>query len=399
MRIAYVCADSGIPVFGNKGASVHVQEIIRAFRRTGAQVELFAARAGGLAPADLDGIPVHQFAHPAQPDSAMHRENLALAANAQLRRMLQARGPFDLVYERYSLWSYACMEYARDTGIPGVLEVNSPLIEEQAAYRELILRQEAQQVAERAFNSASVLIAVSQEVAEHVKTLTANSDRVHVVPNGVDPGRFSPEASPAYRRRPGEFVVGFAGSLKPWHDVRTLIEAFALLHHTHPNTRLLIVGDGPQRDNILAQLDQHGLRPAAHLTGAVAHETMPGWIASMDAAVAPYRQSDNFYFSPLKLFEYMAAGRAVVASDIGQIRSLITSGETGLLCQPGDASSLAGALETVLTRPVLRQALGEAARQKIDREHTWDSVAQHVLTYAAPEAGQARRGLYGRQLS
>jgi len=392
MRIAYICADPGIPVFGNKGASIHVQEIIRAFRHIGAQVALFAARIGGSAPAGLEDVAVHQLARLTQPNNTAHRENLALAANAQLRHMLQAQGPFDLVYERYSLWSYAGMEYAQGAGIPGVLEVNAPLIDEQLAYRELVSRREAEQVADRAFNSASVLIAVSQEVAAYLTAFTAGHVRVFVVPNGVDPRRFSSAVAPAKPRRANEFVVGFVGSLKPWHDVHTLVEAFALLHQAHPNTRLLIVGDGPLREGVLAQLDQHGLRPFAHLTGAVAHETVPGWIMSMDAAVAPYRRLDNFYFSPLKLFEYMAAGRAIVASDVGQIRSVITAGETGLLCEPGDAQSLADALESVLAKPDLRQTLGEAARQWIGREHTWDSIVQRVLTYAALEFSQAGAG-------
>jgi len=392
MRIAYICADPGIPVFGNKGASIHVQEIIRAFRRIGAQVELFAARIGGSAPAGLEDIAVYKLAHLTPPNNTAHRENMALAANSQLGLMLQAQGPFDLVYERYSLWSYVGMEYAQGAGIPGVLEVNAPLIEEQLAYRKLVARREAEQVAARAFNSASVLIAVSREVADYLTTFTTSHNRVFVIPNGVDPRRFSSTVAPFEPRRANEFVVGFVGSLKPWHDIHTLVEAFALLHQAHPNARLLIVGDGPLRGEILTQLDQHNLRPFAHLTGAVAHEAVPGWIMSMDVAVAPYRRLDNFYFSPLKLFEYMAAGRAIIASDVGQIRSVITAGETGLLCDPGDAQSLAGALESMLAKPALRQALGEAARQWIGREHTWDSIAQRVLTYAALGFGQAGVG-------
>src|SRR5207249_52446 len=109
MRIAYVCADPGVPVFGRKGCSVHVQEVIRAFRRSGADVELFAARADGPLPPELDGVHVHRLpaVRAAAPGiAAVEGLNRALAVG------LSQAAPFDMVYERYSLWSAAAMEHA-----------------------------------------------------------------------------------------------------------------------------------------------------------------------------------------------------------------------------------------------------------------------------------------------
>ena len=164
MRIAYVCADPGIPCFGQKGSSFHVQEIMRAFRSLGAEVDLFATRIDGEAPADMQTIRAHALP-PAPKGDVAKREQMSLAANGELRIALEREGPFALVYERYSLWSFAAMEFARDHGIPGVLEVNAPLIEEQATYRKLVHRIEAEGVAERVFRAASVVVAVSQEMA------------------------------------------------------------------------------------------------------------------------------------------------------------------------------------------------------------------------------------------
>src|SRR5262249_42054172 len=143
MRIAYICADPGVPVFGRKGCSVHLQEILRAFQECGARVELFATRLGGDPPPDLRAVPVHPL--PAVPKGELAaRERAALALNADLdaalRRGTRASGSgrFDLVYERYSLWGQAGMEYAAGVGVPGLLEVNAPLLEEQAEHRGLV---------------------------------------------------------------------------------------------------------------------------------------------------------------------------------------------------------------------------------------------------------------------
>jgi hypothetical protein len=168
MRIAYICADPGVPVFGQKGCSIHVQEVIRSLLRQGVQVELFATRLGGDPPAGLETVTVHQL--PAIPKGEQAaREQAALSANLDLRLALEQEAPFDLVYERYSLWSFTAMEYAQAVGIPGLLEVNAPLIEEQEKHRGLCDRASAQRVAERVFSAATALIAVSEEIKTYLE--------------------------------------------------------------------------------------------------------------------------------------------------------------------------------------------------------------------------------------
>src|SRR5262249_30617732 len=182
MRIAYVCADPGVPVFGQKGCSIHVQEGLRALRRQGAEVELLTNRSDGEPPLDLKSLRVHSLALAPTGDPAS-REQALLAANADLRRVLERVGPFDLVYERYSLWSVAAMEYAQAAGVPGLLEVNAPLIEEQAKYRTLVDRAGAEQVADRVCGAATALIAVSDEVAAYLDQYPAARGRIYVIPN------------------------------------------------------------------------------------------------------------------------------------------------------------------------------------------------------------------------
>lgn len=398
MQIAYICADPGIPVFGQKGCSIHVQEVMRALGRQGARVELFAVRFGGLPAADLAAVVQHPLPPVPKGDLAQ-REAAALAINADLWANLWAEleraGPFDLIYERYSLWSYSAMEFAQTHHIPALLEVNAPLIEEQAQHRGLIDREGAQQAANRAFQAASTLIAVSAEVKQYL-TGWVSGDRVQVIPNGVNHHRFiRPRGVGPGAGGPGSggrwsapetsadtFTVGFVGSLKPWHGLSHLVNAFARLQQRVPEARLLIVGDGPGRGALEAELAQRQLHSVTQLTGAVAPEQIPDLLALMDVAVAPYPASSNFYFSPLKVVEYMAAGLPVVVSDIGQLRHLVVNDVTGLLHPPGDDIALALALEELWRSPSWRHSLGRAAQQHILAHHTWDAVAQQILALA-----------------
>ena len=146
--------------------------------------------------------------------------------------------------------------------------------------------------------------------------------------------------------------------------------------------RLLLVGDGPERAKLEALAAARGLGKSVEFTGGVEAREVPALLASMDAAAAPYPKLSPFYFSPLKVYEYMAAGLAIVASRIGQLEKLLEHGVNGWLILPGDAPELAGALERLQSEPALRARLGEAARELVRREHTWDAVAQRILRLA-----------------
>lgn len=383
MHIAYICADPGVPVFGTKGSSVHVQAVIRAFRTRGARVTLLASRYAAAPPPDLADLPCLALPRPPKGEPA-EREAALLNANQALAATLAELGPVDLIYERYSLWSYAGMEHAANHGVPGLLEVNAPLIVEQARHRTLVDRAGAEGVARRAFAAASALLAVSEGVAAYLRSRPGPTGPIHVVPNGVDP-------RPYLGRRPGQdgqnFTVGFVGTLKPWHGLDTLLAAFALLREQVPAARLLIVGDGPERAACEATIAHLGLDDAVELTGAVAPDAVPALLALMDVATAPYPAMDDCYYSPLKLFEYMAAGLPIVASRIGQVAEVIEHGRSGLLCRPGDPVALAGSLARLERDAGLRARLGAVARASVLREHTWDRVAERIfaLAMAAPQ--------------
>jgi len=390
MRIAYICADRGIPVFGQKGCSIHIQEVIRALTAQGAYVDLFATRLEGDPPPDIENVSLHPLPAVPRGDGAS-REQLALAANHGLHTALVRADSFDLVYERYSLWSFAGMEYADTTGIPGLLEVNSPLIVEQAQHRGLLDRAGAERIAERVFGAAGALIAVSEEVAAYLERYPTARGRIYVVPNGVNPDRFPTGLKPACPAPHGTFTIGFIGKVRPWHGLPVLIEAFAIFRQREPCSRLLIVGEVPKLASLIADLSARGLLEAVHFTGAVDPSQVPGLLASMDAAVAPYPNESDFYFSPLKVYEYMAAGLPVAASRVGQLAQLIEDNVNGLLCPPGNPIALAAALDRLRREPELRVRLGQAARATVLQNHTWEAIARRILHLAGLEPASHSR--------
>jgi glycosyltransferase involved in cell wall biosynthesis len=378
MKVAYINADAEVPVFGMQGCSVHVQEMLIAFLKRGDDVHLFTARLGDDAPSETSGLTVHLLPGVPRVD-AVARETAALAANYALRQMLareSEKGGFDLVYERYSLWSHAGIEFARENQLPSILEVNAPLIEERSSQRTLINRAAAEDVLMRVFRGATLITAISLQLAHILERHPTARGKVHVVPNAVNPQRFALErTSPA----DNGFVVGFVGSLRAWHGLTTLIEGFAKLVDEVPEARLLIIGGGPEREQLDRDIGARNLGPRVHLTGPVPPESVPELLTSVDVAVAPYPPLANFYFSPLKIYEYMAASLPVIASRIGQVQEVIQHDETGILIPPGDANALAHSLIDLYRRPERRARLGEAALRSV-QDHTWDGVVTYVLS-------------------
>ena len=381
LRVAYVSTDPGVPVYGRKGASAHVRAVLTQLVERGHDVHLVAGRVGGTAPAELAGLPVHPL--PAvRGDSPAARERAAREADAHTAAVLgrlHGEAPLDLVYERYALWGRTATAWAAGYGVPSVLEVNAPLPVEAARHRGLVGTEAADAVARAACGAATRVVCVSDPVAEWVRGLGAGRPgAVHTVPNGVDTRRFSP--APV---RPAADVctVGFVGTLKPWHGVADLVRAVALLGAAGPAYRLLLVGDGPERPGLERLVAELGLQGAVELTGALDADQVPAQLARMDVAVAPYPATAGFYFSPLKIYEYLAAGVPVVASDAGHLPALLSSaaGPLGVTYPAGSTVALAAAIDRLRRRPGLRAALAARGRAAAVRDHDWSSVVDRIL--------------------
>ncbi len=382
VRAAYVCSDPGIPVFGRKGASVHVQSVLRVLVQRGAQVHLIAARTGGAVPPGLESVQLHEL--PAVPaGAAPERERAAQRSDAAVAPVLAAladAGSLDLVYERYSLWGRTATAWAAANDIPSVLEVNAALVDEQAAHRVLVDRAGAEAVADAALSAAKVVACVSEPVAAWARSRSRRPERVAVVANGVDPDRVRPAERPVTPAHAVPFTVGFVGTLKPWHGVETLLDALALLHRAQPGAyRLLLVGDGPQAAALAAHAEAAGIEALVERTGSVDPVEVAPLLHRMDLAVAPYPGTAG-YFSPLKVYEYLAAGLPVVASDVGQLPELLDHGRLGVLVEPGRADALASAITDLRADEARRRFLRRATREATVELHGWERVVDRILS-------------------
>ncbi len=369
MRIAYVTVDPGIPVFGTKGASVHIQEVVRELIRRGHDVTVHTTRAGRDIPNDLAGLKVIETRIEADDPGA--RERAQQEVSSRIAARIIADGA-DLVYERYSLFSTTLAEVADATGAVGVLEVNAPLIEEQRTHRVLVDEEAAGNALARQVAAATATIAVSDPVRDWVRERTG-SDRVHTVPNGVSITRIVPRPEEI-----GDPVVTFVGTLKPWHGVADLLAAAALAKRPW---KLRIIGDGPERAALEEQAA--GLGIEVDFRGAVAPADMPGQLAGSAIGVAPYPDlggEQQQYFSPLKVYEYLAAGLPVVASAVGQLPQIL--GELGTLVPPSDPAALASAIDDLAADPVLRGERGWRGRVQAEEKHSWAGAVDHILDLA-----------------
>ncbi len=376
MNIAYVNADAGIPLFSTKGAAVHVRDFAGAATRLGHAVRIFTAKAG--TPSATWAVP-HQVVE-ADEITQDRPEEQGLRLNTALRAALardHRRSAFDLIYERYSLWSHSSLNFARRRGLPYVLEVNSPLVVEQATYRSLSRQATARRIERYVFGAATRIVTVSTEVADYVCAQGALPARVVVAVNGVDLSLYTNVQPPSTDDT--RFTIGFLGSLKPWHGIDVLIDALQLLVSRHPHYHLRLIGDGPERARLTAQIAERGLSAHATVVGQVARDQVPVHLSDVDVAVAPYPRLDGFYFSPLKVFEYMAAGRPIVASRIGQIESVLEDQQTALLVTPGDPGTLADAIETLRRQPALAVRLSRAARDQAFSRHGWEHTVATAL--------------------
>ena len=389
MRVAYVSSDPGVPVFGRKGASVHVQSVLGVLTRQGADVHLLTTRVGGDPPPGLSDVHLHPLPLAAA-FTAEGREAAARAADSRVSTVLSRLHhvvPLDLVYERYSLWGRSATAWAFRQGVPSVLEVNAPLVEEQRNHRTLVDVSGAEQVAAEALSRAGTVVCVSDAVAAWARAHSKHPARVHTVANGVDTQRVRPAAEPPPER---PFTVGFVGTLKPWHGVEGLVHAVALLAATgQPDYRLLLVGDGPRSESLRSLAASLDVDHLVEMAGAVPPHDVPALLHRMHVAVAPYPDLADFYFSPLKVYEYLAAGLPVVATRVGDLPTVLGGGRHGVLVPPGDPATLAAAISDLRADRARRASLGRQARAAAVERHDWTAVVTRVLTLAEGSHGAA----------
>jgi len=364
MRVLYCAIDQTVP--GVKGGSVHVTAVAEGLASLGHEVHVLVSPGDRPFPAG----PVRWIAM----TPPLGAKELRWMRIARVRRLVAALRP-DVVIERYYNFGGEGILAARAARARTVLEVNAPVIDHRGSTKALLDRallvEPMRRWREHLCSRADLIVTPS------VAILPPRTPERKVVRLewGADTGRFRPhQPDKAPFARPAPTVAVFAGAFRSWHGAASLVGAIRRLHERgRKDIGAVLVGDGPERP---AAQESAGTLPGIVFTGAVSHDDMPAYLASADVGAAPFEiaahepLSLGFYWSPLKIFEYMATGLPVVAPAIDRIATLVGHGREGLLYGAGFEPSLESALSR-LTDPALRQTLGAAARERAVRDYSW----------------------------
>lgn len=374
MRLLYLSGDPGIPVRGGKGASVHIRALTGALAQLGHEVIILSPRVEDGPNPLPEGVRCEEIP-PVRPLECSTSRAVLEQAQRQTDAVLQsaAGARIDAIFERYSLAGLAGARTAASLEIPLVVEVNAPLRDEERRYRMLAHEDVAVAAERETFAAARRIFAVSQALATWLAGVGVDPERIEVMPNAPAVRRFPPK--PPLDER-SEAVVGFAGGLKLWHGIDTIIAGFELALERGVRMRLEILGDGPAADAIeRAALPSGRFARLGYLPHADALRVLERW----DIGLAPFDAVPDFYFSPLKLFEYMAAGLCPIVSDVGDLPEIVERGSAGVVVAAGDAHSLGDAL-LALDRDRMRiRELGAGARAAIGRRPSWTDNARRVV--------------------
>jgi len=371
---------------------IHILELIRAFRTLGHHVQEVALVSVETRPQDgeLDSkAPGWKTAVRALPFGS---EILQVAYNFAAIPILVGkvfRSRPDFIYERYALFNFAGVLTARLLRLPIVVEVNSPLALEQRREGEITAYRVARLAEKCVCNLADLVIAVSGPLRRILIEEGVDSRKIAVLSNGVDPDSFATGSEqakvksrlPRPPRADGKILVGFVGWFRRWHRLDLLLEAFRESSLLRDRAAVLLVGDGPGMPSLQKLVRTWHLDDSVIFTGLVPHEQVPGYLALIDIAVQPFA---NEYCCPMKILEYLAVGKAIVAPDQENIRELVRDRREARLFRPGDKQALAAALEELVLDADLRRELARRAREAISsRKLTWIHNAERVIELVA----------------
>jgi glycosyltransferase involved in cell wall biosynthesis len=357
---------------GDGAEGIHIEAMVTAFRHLGHEVEVCGpARTGASASGAIHWV------RAALPERIVQAAVLGYNVSDYLhiRRTIERIRPH-FIYKRHARYDVAALTAARAYALPTMLEVNA--VYSAAPYRDFepsLMQPLAQAFERRALRLASEVIAVSTPMARQVLAVAGRS--AFVVPNGVDPERFAPaRANPARIRQKysiGERpVIGWCGILREWHGLELLLGAAEAL----PDVFLLVVGEGPQRAALEREATSRNLADRLAITGRVDHDEIPDYIATFDIAVIAHDRTG--VASPMKLPEYMAMSRAIVAPKLENMTELLDDGSTGCLFQPDCPDDLLRVISSLVADPRRRATLGRAARDIAMRERSWRKNAEFV---------------------
>jgi glycosyltransferase involved in cell wall biosynthesis len=367
------------------GQAVHIDEMIDALQELGHEIVIVAPNSN-VAPSFGGSIGWVDWIRARLPKTLYELLELgySLLAYRQLAQAIRASKP-DVIYERYNLFLLAGIWAQRRFHLPLLLEVNAPLAEERMTHGGLAQPALAQWAQRWVWRNADHVLPVTQVLAGFIERAGVAADRITVIHNGINLAHFantlSASAAKSKLGLDDRFIFGFTGFIRDWHGLDRIVSWIAANRQTHPALHLLIVGDGPARPALERQAQTLGISDRVSFTGVVARAEIPALVKAFDIALQPAVVD---YASPLKLFEYLALGCAIVAPRQPNLEEILHDGENALLFDATQPAALETALNRLVTDATLRTRLALGAQQTIRTGgFTWLENARRVTALAA----------------
>ncbi len=365
------------------GQYVHIEEMIHALRTQGHEVIVVAPAAMEKSDFGSDGGLVARLKqHLPRFIYELMEFAYSLLAYWRLSAAVRAHHP-DMLYERYNLMQPAGVWIKRRYGLPLLLEVNAPLFDERVRYGGVTLKALARWSEHYAWRNADFVLPVTKVLSAMIAQTGVSAERIVVIPNGINGERFSSGVDTAAAKRArgleGWLVLGFTGFVRDWHGMDKVID-FIADEGRRMNCHLLVVGDGPARVTLEQQSQSLGVADHVTFTGVIGRDDIAGYVSAFDIALQPAVVA---YASPLKLFEYLALGRAVIAPSQPNICEILRDGDNALLFDPADPTALVGAIRRLVEDAALRERLARRAGETIAEQNlTWAGNARRVVELA-----------------
>ena len=411
LNIAHLYQESGIRFYEPHAAQLHIYHTMKGLQQAGHDVTLLALQGRQV----LCTKDLHVFESDMRLTS--HYGRLGLSGTALFKRFesgvrrlqsglhfpylalfdsfrmaeasrLNLQG-FDLIHERFNLLALGGALASRKLGVPFILEVNADLLEQRkfkGTPERGLRRLFAIWATRLCFKAATKIICISTDLRNHLhRQWRIEAHKLAVLPCAADVDAFSPNHKAEIVRRglglTNEPVVMWVGGFYPWHDLDLLLESFTQVLQKLPKARLVLVGEGQTRSNVAQKVIRKGLEHAVIMTGAISHTSVPEMVSIAEVAVvpaAPVPASRGGTGTPLKLFEYMAAGKAIVATGLNQAAEVIQNGHNGLLVEAGDVEGFSNAMLDLLDDSAKRGRLGQNARQHAVEEYSWERYTRRL---------------------
>ena len=382
-RIVYLRATPG-PGTQAGGAASHIKGVVEALTALGCEIDIISND-------EIAGFDASKYRFTIIPPETVGatRALFDIHNNLVFTRAavpLIERAPPDFIYQRYARFSWAGVVAAARVRRPLFLEYNGSEVWvgrhwDHVGSLELLERYERLNL-----RAAARIFVVSDVERRNLEERGVPRGKIVVNPNGVDAERFRPGIGGAEVRRElgigeSDVMAGFVGTFGPWHGVVQLAEAIKLVPATLP-LRFVLVGSGSLYGEVERLLQAEAASRRVIFTGTVPHNRVPALLDACDILVSPHiplADGSDFFGSPTKVFEYMAMGKGIVASRLGQIGEVLAHDQTALLVEPGNVAELARAIVKLVESPDLRARLGAGAREAAVQNHTWTRNAERVL--------------------